>query len=213
MSRYERIAGPIRTLANNPDINVLTQQMTNGTQGIHGVAPNIGQSLQTVGSRALTYLHSKMPKPFQEHIGDAEYEPSKSEQRQWLHLHDMVDDPISILDHVRHGTVTGEQMDALQQVHPELLDHMRQKVMENMEPAQVRKLPTTTKLSLSSFLGSPISESSTPEAILANQASFQMSSSSPQPGSSSPKSTVGGMKELKVGQRAETETMDLEAEK
>lgn len=209
MSKYENKAKPIRELMQNPDMNVVANALTKGTEGLHEVAPNIAQSLQVTGSRALNYLHSKMPKPISEMVGDAEYEPSKSEQRKWMSLHDIVNDPVSVLDHVRHGTLTGDHMEALSQVHPELLQEMREKVMGEMDPKAVKKLPSTTKQALGTFLGSPIKESHTPQAILANQMAMQPMGQAPQ----GQKSTLGGLKELKVGQRAMTETMDLEEPK
>lgn len=213
MSKYERISSSIRELANHPDPSVMANALTKGTEGLHHIVPGISQALQVTGSRALNYLHDKMPKPVNEMVGDAEYEPSKTHQREWLHLHDIVDDPVSVLDHVRHGTLTSEHMDALSQVHPELLDQMRQQVMENMDPNKVKKLPSTTKIALGTFLGSPITESVSPQAILANQVALQgMIGSVPGMQSKSSKSSQAGLKELKLGDRASTQTEELESD-
>jgi hypothetical protein len=208
MSKFENKAKPIRELINNPDVNVLANKLNDNTEGLHTVVPNIAQALQTTGARALNYLNTKMPKPINELIGDQEFEPTKSQQRQWLSSHDIVDDPISALDHVRHGTLTSDHMDALTQVHPELLNEMRQKVMEQMEPNKVKNLPMSTKLALGTFLGSPVTESSLPQAVMANQIAMQ-----PQPPpQQSPKSTVGGLEKLDVAKRAATETTVLDEE-
>lgn len=209
MSRYERKSEPIRELIGNPDVNVTANALTKSTEGLHSIAPNIAQSLQITGNRALTYLHSKLPKPSSEMVGDSEYQPSKSEQRGWLGLHDIVNDPVSALDHIRHGTLTGSHMDALNQVHPELLNEMREKVMEHMDPDKVRGLPSTTKIALGTFLGSPITQSVNPQAVMANQIALK-GNVAPNQQSQGPKSTLGGLKELNLGQRAATETTDLE---
>lgn len=211
MSKYHRIAHPIRDLAQNPDVNVISQALTKGVEGLHSVAPNIAQSLQTTGSKAINYLHSKMSKPMNELIGDQEFEPTKTSQRRWLDIHNIVNDPISALDHVKHGTLTSDHMDALTQVHPELLNDMRQKVMEHMDPNQVRNLPMSTKLSLGAFLGSPITQSQTPQTVLGNQATFQ--AQQPQAPQSGSKSTLGGLKELNLAERSSTQTQELEAVK
>lgn len=205
MSEYKRRSTPIRELMNHPDVDVPTQALNSSVSGLHKIAPNIAQSLQTTGARALGFLNDQMPKPQNEFIGDAEYEPSKSQQQGWLHLHNIVNDPISVLDHVRHGTLTSAHMQALQQVHPELLQEMQQKVMEEMEPAKVRKLPSSTKMALSTFLGSPMSEALLPQAVMANQATFQ-------PAAPAQNSTLGGLKELDLGKRAATRTQTLEEE-
>ncbi len=210
MNKYETKAKPLRTLAQNPDPQVLANTLTKNTAGLHEALPNISQSLKTLGAKTLTYLHSKMPQSSNSMIGDADYEAPKAQQREWLDLHDIVNDPVSALDHVRHGTFTSQHLDALQNVHPELLNEMRQKVMENMDPDKVKKLPSSTKLSLGTFLGSPITQSQTPSAVLANQIGLQQTKGMPQQGS--PKSTVGGLDKLQFGERVKTETQDDETE-
>lgn len=205
MSKYERRSSQIRELANNPNLNATAEVFTKGTHGLHEIAPNISQSLQTTGGRALQYLNAKLPKPVSELIGDQEHEPSKTEKREWMGAHDLVNDPISVLDHVRHGTLTPHHMEALTQVHPELLDEMRQKVMEHMEPSKVKKLPSTTKSALGLFLGSPVSEAHTTQSIMMNQMSLQTNQAALQQ-QKGPKSTEGGLKELKLGQRSQTGT-------
>lgn len=210
MTKFERRASPIRELAQNPDISSTANALSNSTKGLHEVAPNIAQSLQITGTRAINFLHSKMPKPSNELIGDQEYEPSKTSQRNWLNLHEIVDDPVSALDHVRHGTLTSAHMEALQSVHPELLSEMQQKVMENMDPNQIKKLPSSTKKSLSTFLQNPVSQSQSPQAVLSNQAIIQ--GTKPQMAQGNSKSPLGGLKELKFGERSATETNSLETE-
>lgn len=208
MNSYERKSAPIRELVQNPDINVMANSLTKGTEGLHHVVPNISQSLQATGTRALNYLHSQMPKASTEYVGDADYEPSKAQQRNWLDLHEIVHDPISILDHVRHGTLTNDHMDALSQVHPELLDDMRQKVMEEMDPSKVKKLSSTTKLSLGKFLGSPVTAAQSPQAVMSNQMALSQSRA-PQV---APKTTISGMKDLNLAQRSKTGTENLDVE-
>lgn len=188
----------------------MANTLESSTKGLHEVAPNLSQALQMVGSRALGFLHQQMPKPSTDLIGDQEFEPSKSSQRKWMDLHDLISNPISVLDHVRHGTLTSDHMNALETVHPELLDDMREKVIGEMKPDRVKALPSSTKRSLGMFLGNPISSTATPQAMMANQMALQ---SIPQPQSSGPssvKSTLGGMKQLHLGTREATEVTQLD---
>ena len=211
MSKYKVRSKPIRELAQNPDPSVMADALSKNTEDIQGAAPNIAQSLKIAGSRAINYLHSKMPKPTQEMIGDADYEAPLAQQTKWLDLHNMVSDPVSALDHIRNGTLTNDHMDALNNVHPELLQEMQQKVMENMQPDQVKGLPTTTKIALSKFLGQPIASNLTPQAVMSNQASYQ-TSQAPAMQAQNQKSTLGGLSKLDLGARSATETQDLEEE-
>lgn len=209
MSNFEKASSQISEIANHPDLNVMANRLSQSVQGMEGVAPNISQSLQTTGTKAIQYLNAKMPKPVSELAGDPQFKASKSEQRKWMESHGVVNDPVSALDHLRHGTLTQNHMEALAQVHPELLDEMRQKVMEHMDPKRLNKIPSSTKAALGLFLGSPISQASTPRAIQANQAIFQMSAPQAPQGKGS-KSTLGGLRSLKIGERAASETTNLE---
>lgn len=197
---------------NNPNLNHVADTLSKNTEELHHTIPNVAQALQTKGATALNYLNMKLPKPASEMIGDHEYEPSKSEKSGWMDIHDVVNDPISALDHVRHGTLTSNHMDALMNVHPELLDEMREKVMGEMEPKVVQKLPSSTKTSLGLFLGSPVSESLTPQSILMNQMAMQKPGQGSQGSASGTKSTLGGLEDLKLGQRSSTETENLDSD-
>lgn len=189
---------------NNPDVSVRAHALNKGTQGMDSIAPSIAQALQVTGSRALNYLHQKLPKPASEMIGDHDYEPSELEQNRWMHLHDIVDDPLSALDHVRHGTITPDHIEALTEVHPELLDDMRQKVMEHMEPTKVRSLSSSTKMALGTFLGSPISESMNPETILGNQVALMANRT--------PQAPLSSGKDVNLAKRSATSTERLESD-
>lgn len=211
MKGYERKSSQIREIANSPDINNMASTLTKSTEGLHHVVPNVSQSLQIAGTRALNFLQSKMPKPSTEMIGDQAWEPSKAQKSGWLNLHDIVNDPISALDHVRHGTFNSQHLEALSTVHPELLNEMQQKVMENMDPAAVKSLPTSTKMALGTFLGSPVSSSVLPQSLLANQSVYQAKGAQLQQGLTG-KSNEGGLKELNLAKRAATDTEELESE-
>lgn len=209
MSKYERKSKPIRELVNQPDVQAASNVLKRNTEGLHHTAPNISQSLQTKGAQALQYLNAKLPKPMSEMIGDEEFEPSEIAKHDWLDLHSIVHDPISVLDHVRHGTLLQKHVDALNEVHPELLQEMREKVMGEMEPSRVKSLPNSTKMALGTFLGAPITASGNPQAILSNQNALQSAPSLSNIAKGS-KSTLGGLKQLNLANRSTTETEDLE---
>lgn len=209
MSEYDKKSKMIRELANPINSDHFQKSLERGTEGMTGILPHVSQGLQILAVKALNYLDAKMPKAVNEFPGDPSFEPTKSQQRQWLEAHKIVENPVSALDHVRHGTLTSDHMDALSQVHPELLNEMREKVMEHMDPQKVKKLPMSTKASLSQFLGSPVTESILPQAIMTNQMAMQ--TTQPQ-GPQGTKTTEGGLKQLNLAKRAATETTVLDEE-
>jgi hypothetical protein len=97
-------------------------------------------------------------------------------------------------------------MEALQAVHPALLQDMRQKVMENMDLKKAKKLPYAQKVSLAQFIGKPLDVNMTPQAIQSNQMSFTNPQLSQQNTQASKKSTLGGLKQLDVSERTATAT-------
>lgn len=200
----------LATMAPEALINHLAQTH----QDLSEIAPNIAPHIQGIAIKGINYLHDKMPKPVQEFAGQEDYEPSKGQKDQWNQQYDVVNDPISILDHVKNGTLTSSHLEALQAVHPELLDSMRSKVMENATPKNIQKLHYSTKMSLSKFLGKATDASFVPAAIMADQANYNMPA---QQAAGAPKgkgkgSTQAGLRELSLAKRASTEVTKDESD-
>ena len=208
---YNKLSEHIRTLAAKPP-EQLIDHLADTHKDLTAVAPNLAPHISTVGIKALNYLHQTMPKPAFEAPGQTTWEPSKSQKTQWLDKHEMVNDPISVLDHVKHGTLTSSHLEALQAVHPELLQDMRNKVMENAHPKNMEKLSYIKKIAVSKFLGQPMSQALLPGVLAADQASFNPPA---QQATGAPKqkgSTLGGLSKLSMSKRAETETQKDETD-
>jgi hypothetical protein len=204
---YKKNADKVSKLATMPP-EALIDHLAQTHENLNNVAPNIAPHIQNIAIKGINYLHQEMPKPVAEFPGQDPFEPSKGQKADWLDKYNTVNDPISILDHVRHGTLTTNHMAALQAVHPELLDHMRQKVMEEANPKAMKSLHYSTKMGLSKFLGKAMDASFVPQAIMADQMNYNMPA---QQAAGAPKgkgkeSTLGGLRELSLAKRAQTET-------
>jgi len=175
--------------------------------------PNIAPHISSIAARAVNFLASKLPRPAVEFPGQAEWQPSKSQQASFLHYYDAINNPIGILDHVKDGTLSMHHMEALNAVHPDLLRDMQTKVMENATPKNMQKLNYSKKIALSKFLGQPMTQSLLPGAVLASQASFNKPMGAPS--ASAPKrksSSLGGLSKLNRAQESATETQRDEEE-
>jgi hypothetical protein len=136
--------------------------------------------------------------------GDAPWEPNKTQQASFMKHYDAVNDPLSVLDHVKNGTLSNEHMEALQAVHPGLLQNLQDQVSQQMSPSNMKSLSYSKKVALSKFLGSPVDSSLTPQSVMANQANYAPKNAA-QAMQKGQKSTQEGMSKLNLGSRSTTE--------
>ena len=210
IDKYDKLSTQIHKLSSLPPEKQI-EHFASVNKDLSKVAPSLAVHLNSIGMNGLQYLHNKLPKPNVEFAGEDAYEPSKSQKTQWLDHYAAVNDPISALDHIKNGTLTSQHMEALNMVHPALLDDMKQKVMEQMTPKNMKGLPYSTKIALSKFMGAPAHGSLLPQVI----ANDQMNYAQPQVAASGTpkrveKSSLGGLSKLNVAKRSATETQEME---
>src|SRR5665213_2453366 len=207
--KYAKLTSQIHNLAVMPP-EQLANHLEKTNRPLMDVAPNIVPHLVGTASRAVDYLHQNMPKPLSEFVGAHAFEPSPGQKGRWLEQHDIVNDPISALEHVKNGTLTQAHMNALQAVHPDRLSNMQQKVMENATPANMKNLHYSTKIALSKFLGRQLDESLMPRVILGDQMNYAQAPQMAPPMGKKEQSTQSGLNKLDVNKMAETETNKTE---
>lgn len=183
---------------------LLMDHLAKTTQGIQAAAPNVTQSLQIKMVNAVQFLESKRPKPAQYFPLSDDWQPSNAQKDKFNEYYKAVNDPLSALKAVKTGTLTNEAMEAIQTVHPELLQEMRGAIISSMDPKKFKNLSYPTKISLSLFMGQPLDQSLTPESILANQISLNSQNRGTQTSPKLPRTTLGGLKELSFANRADS---------
>ncbi len=194
----------INELANNQD--EIMKTMDHATAFTNQVAPEISQQIKQHMVAGVQFLNTKIPRPLNPQLLDGDHwEPSQAQKLKFLEYYKAVNDPVSVLKQVRNGTLSNESMESLQNVYPQLLQLFRQKVIENLDTRSASSLPHSTKMSLSKFLGQPLSVSLTPKSILTNQISLQMN---PRPNDSQANQRAKGSsaKHLDLKSRASTRT-------
>lgn len=198
---YNKNYNKIKELSENPE--ALQAHLEKTTSGMSEAAPNISVGLNATITRGLEFLGAKMPRPANELPLNSKWAPTKSQMATFNRYVSAVNDPIGVLKQVKNGTVSNEAMEALMIVHPDLLQTMREAVIGDMTPKKASKLNYTTKIALSKFMGQPLESNMLPAVLKGNQDTFIMpGQQNQQP--KSPKSTVGGLKELKLGSREAT---------
>lgn len=206
---YNKTTQRISELANNPD--TLGNHLTDQTNNMYEAAPNVSQGIHSSTIAALQFLNSKIPRPPNQLIGSDEWEPNNDQKQLFNEYYNAVNDPISLLNNIKDGSLSHPALEAVQAVYPHLLQEMRQNLISNTTPDKLRTLNYSAKMAMAKFLGQPLDENMTPASIMSNQMAIQGPKANIQPGGQG-KSTVGGMKELDLAKRTATNVHDLEEE-
>jgi hypothetical protein len=191
----------------------LVDHMASKNQELNHVAPTIGPQIQATTMSGLNFLASKLPRPGTAFPGDEPVEPSNSHKDQFMDYHEIVDDPLKALEHVKNGTLNTKHIEALQAVYPNLYQHMQEQVMQHATPKALQKLKYPVRIAVAKFLGHPMDASLQPGVVAANQANFNMPAAmqaSGGPGRKSGGSTLGGLNKLHLAQRSATRTQEEE---
>lgn len=198
LEEHKKLVDKIAEFNGNPE--KLIDSISENTEQLHSVAPDMAQGLQASSARAMHFLGSKIPGPPHTNPFSQPYEPSHAEISKFNRYHDIVEKPIRALDQVKLGTLTPETLETLTAVYPKLYDYMKQVVINEATNMLEKKkpIPYSTKQSISMFLQKPISMSLSPQVTMANQMAFAQA---PQPNQGMPKPSLPGMREMTLGQR------------
>lgn len=136
--------------------------------------PEQASILAGAKGRIYNYLNQIRPQkgittlPYDKHM------ESEGARRSYNKALDIANKPLSILGHVKDGSITSEQMQHFIQMHPELHRHLSDKIMEKVISNQMEdeKPNYKTRQSISIFLGRPLEASMTPFNIQAAQSAF-----------------------------------------
>jgi hypothetical protein len=198
----------IQSYSDRPD--VLMEHASKNVSTLSKSAPNVSQALQNQIMNGVGFLNQKLPKPPQSMPLSQDWKPSKAQMYQFNKYYEAVNSPMNSLDHVKRGTLSNESMEALNAVHPALLNQMRGVVQQNMNPQSAKNLPFAVKQAISKFLGTPLDGNMTPMSIASSQAAFNGPQLSTQTAPKQGRKTgnLGGLKQLKSADRTQTRTQD-----
>ena len=95
-------------------------------------------------------------------------------ERAYKEALDIANKPLSVLQHVKDGTLTPENLKHFNSMYPELHDHLNKKITEKITQMQVDDERPTYKVrqGLSMFMGTPLDSTFTPANMQAAQSVF-----------------------------------------
>lgn len=145
----------------------LAGRLANAHGQIAEIAPNLLPHIQSTAMRAVQFLNSKLPPKGNELLEDESHELTAS-QRQGFHAyHEIINDPASVLAHVKHGTLNPLHMEALKSIYPDIHGEMKSQIIEHLADmkAKGRSLPFSLRNSIGTFLEQPLDSTATFPAI------------------------------------------------
>lgn len=181
----------------------MMKHFQDSTAALNKVVPNISQDINNTMIAGVQYLNSKIPQAQNAYVFSKKYEPSKQEIYEFSKIYRVVDDPLSILDEVKAGSLTPQAMEAMKAVHPNLLQDLQQKVIESLDPD--KDIPYQTKLSISTFLESPLDASMSAQGILDLQ-NVTSQNTEAQKRENEARVTITGMNKLNLAEDNQTAT-------
>lgn len=133
--------------------------------------PNHATEAGMTAARVTNYLKAQKPVEVRQSPLDAKPMVSQMDKAAYNRTLDIAQQPLLVLDRVKHGTVTPKDIQDLQNMYPTLYSRTSQKLMKEMNDHIVKgdDVPYKTRMGLSLFLAQPLDSTMTPEAIQTTQ--------------------------------------------
>jgi hypothetical protein len=184
-------------------------------QVFSNATPNTAAALQRTTSGAVQYLHSQLPVPPREiaRVGTVQWQPTVTQQREYLAKKSVVDDPLSVIDRIKDGTLNTAHVDALKKCYPATYAFIAQKTVQwaGQESLSVEK-----RMLASTLLGTGITPSQklwgtelTAPGETAPQGPPGGLPSAEQPAQSATKSSSSSPKKMTAGQQKLTISSEM----
>jgi hypothetical protein len=144
-------------------------------QRMAGSSPQAIAAAQAAHVRAVQLVASKVPPmptsqtSLTPHLDKVA--PPPSEMAAFMRTAQAVDDPTSVLDSLKRGDITTEEVEALKTVYPQMYAKVQEQVMAQLSELR-EPLPYGKALALGTLLGVPAHPSLAPDFIKATQATF-----------------------------------------
>lgn len=144
---------------------------------ISHVFPEQNVLLNAAKARVSTYLNSQRPIPNPMKLPYDKEIKDRQKERQYNQTLDLANNPLSIIKHMKHGTLLPKHVQDFKSMYPELHEHLSKKITEKIMKGQLKdekKPPYKTRQAMSMFLGSNLDSTLNQPNIMAAQNVFVM---------------------------------------
>ena len=136
-------------------------------------APQTAQAMQATMGRAVQFLARKMPKDARDSHFDTfspKYEPSSVELSKFERYLQVVEQPLSVLEDLKSGSLTRDHVEALKAVYPNIYNEIRVAALKQSQTTD--NLTYSKRIQLGILLDIPTDASLSPQFILQMQQNF-----------------------------------------
>lgn len=136
--------------------------------------PELRDNYSAAALNNLQYLQNNIPKnpnPPQMFSNNA-WKPSEEQLKNFQDKVDIVQNPYVVLDKLKHGTVTKDNIDTLKACYPSIYTKIATEILNHGTDPKYNKMPYEVKSKLSLVTGMPIDESFAPKNIKSLQSNF-----------------------------------------
>lgn len=136
--------------------------------------PDHAAAVPKTAMNAVNYLNSLRPQSTKANPLDAETKPSPQAKAMFDRALNVADAPLSILNHVKEGTLQAQDVINLKNIFPPLYSKLSQRLLQQVTEHTQKGLsiPYNTRMGLSLFLGQPLDSSMTPQGIQSIQSVY-----------------------------------------
>lgn len=151
--------------------------------------PEQGAELSASAARIVSYLANNRPGSTPAAPLDTKMKPSPIEEAQYNKVLDLALNPLILLDKVKNGSVTMQDLTAVKSMYPDLFNRIVFKVGKEMNDviAKGKQVPYQTRIGVSLLMGQPMDSTMSPAAMAVTNPMPQILPQMPQ-GASMPKS-------------------------
>jgi len=129
-------------ISNRNDVN---QKFYSQNELLTPVIPKTLDNYFLTYQKAVDFLNSKIPKDTQEDIFDL-YKPSRLDVYKFAQYTKYVEDPMSIFDEIKSGTIPPEGIEVLQNVYPAIYNKLMDEFADKLTNKEaIKKLPASKK--------------------------------------------------------------------
>jgi hypothetical protein len=204
--QYDSILAKLDKVNNSPD--GLLGHVERSTTNLYDHAPQISSAAQQTITRANQYMSSILP---QKHGGplDAPYQPNKQEMSHVIDAYAGIVNPASILKDMKSGILNQNKLLAATNVHPQLIDSMRQTLMQQItnKNSQLMTAPYQNKMLMGKFLGIPLTNKGS--NIMQLQSTFNIPQPPASPNSIGKTGRKGSLTKLSISESYLTNAQKL----
>ncbi len=145
------------------------EAMLHNEQHLGHYLPDHQIAMSESSTRALQYLQSIKPRPYRSSPLDQEIEPSAMEKARYNRALDIAQQPMVVIEHIKNGTLQGNDIQDLTAMYPALYKQMANKISNEVISMHNHPIPYRTRIGISLFLGQPLDTSMKPSSIMATQ--------------------------------------------